>query len=123
MCKGLFAGIVILIAGCVSSGTKVTQAQLTQLRVGETTESQVIAAFGEPNSVSVAPDGTKTDVYMHIAAHATAASYVPIVGIFASGAKGTAETAVLRFDRRGTLISTSSTETHSDVNTGLANQR
>ena len=56
----------LMIVGCVSSGTKVTQQQLTQFQVGKTTEGEVIAALGSPNSVSVLPDGSKTDVYLHI---------------------------------------------------------
>jgi outer membrane protein assembly factor BamE (lipoprotein component of BamABCDE complex) len=122
MYKGLFAWMVLILAGCVSSGTKVTQQQLTQFQVGKTTEAEVIAAFGAPTSSSVATDGSKTDVYQHISAHANAATYIPIVGIFAGGAKSTADTAVLNFDQQGILRSTSSSTAHSDVNTGLANQ-
>jgi outer membrane protein assembly factor BamE (lipoprotein component of BamABCDE complex) len=112
-----------LMAGCMSSGTKVTQAQLSTLVPGETTEAQVIAAYGAPTSVSYLADGTKSDVYMHTAAHATAASYVPVVGLFAGGAKGTNETAVLLFDKNGVLKSTSSNATHVDMHTGIANQQ
>lgn len=117
------AGLVGILAGCVSSGTKVTQAQVSAYQVGKTTEAEVIAALGAPNSASVLSDGSRIDVYMHTSAHANAASYVPIVGLFAGGAKGDSETAVFTFSPNGILKATSSSAAHSDVNTGLANQK
>lgn len=122
--KTLVAVFILgVAAGCVSSGTKVTAQQATAFEAGKTSEAQVIAALGRPNSVSVLADGTKIDIYMHIAAHATAASYVPIVGLFAGGAKGDSDTAVFTFGPDGVLQSTSTSTSHSDVNTGIANQK
>ena len=112
----------LFLAACVSSGTKVTTEQIAAFEVGKTTEEQVIAALGKPNSVTVLPDGSHTDVYLHTAAHATAATYVPIVGLFAGGAKGTSDTAIFMFDAQHILKSTSSNTTTTDVKTGIANQ-
>ena len=117
------AGLAGILAGCVSSGTKVTQAQVSAFQVGKTTEAEVLAALGPPNSASVLSDGSKIDVYVHMSAHANAASYVPIVGLFAGGAKGDSDTVVLSFGPNGLLRSTSSNTAHADVNTGLANQK
>lgn len=116
-------GLALILAGCVSSGTKVTQAQISAFQVGKTTEADVIAALGVPNSASAQPDGSKIDVYAHMSAHANAASYVPIVGLFAGGAKSDSDTAVFSFGPDGILKSTSSNTAHADVNTGLANQK
>jgi hypothetical protein len=117
------AGLIGMLAGCVSSGTKVTAEQVTAFEVGKTSEAQVIAALGKPNGVSVLADGSKVDVYMHVSAHANGASYIPIVGLFAGGAKGDSDTAVFSFGPDGVLKSTSSSTVHADVNTGLANQK
>lgn len=116
-------GLAGILAGCVSSGTKVTQAQISAFQVGNTTEAEVISAFGPPNSASVLSDGSRIDVYVHMSAHANAASYVPVVGLFAGGAKGDSETAVFTFGPNGILKATSSSAAHTDVNTGLANQK
>lgn len=110
------------LAACVSSGTKVTSEQIAAFEIGKTTEAQVIAALGKPNSVTVLSDGSRTDVYLYSAAHATAASYVPIVGLFAGGAKGSSNAAVFMFDTKLILKSTSSNITTMDVKTGIANQ-
>lgn len=115
-------GLAGILAGCVSSGTKVTSQQANAFEAGKTSEAQVIAALGRPNSVTVLANGTKIDVYAHIAAHANAASYVPIVGLFAGGAKGDSDTAVFTFGQDGILKSASTSTSHSDVSTGIANQ-
>ncbi len=114
---------VASIMGCVSSGTKVTQQQISAFEVGKTTEAQVIAALGPPNGTATATDGTKSDVYMHVAAHATAATYIPIVGAFAGGAKSTTDSVTFNFDAHGMLKSSSSSSGQNTVNTGLANQK
>jgi outer membrane protein assembly factor BamE (lipoprotein component of BamABCDE complex) len=93
----------------------VTQEQTAAFEVGKTTEAQVVAALGNPNGVSTLADGSRVDVYTHVAAHATAASYVPIVGIFAGGAKATSNTAVFNFDPHGVLTSTHSGSSQTSV--------
>jgi len=115
--------LAVMTAACVSSGTKVTQVLPTAFEVGKTTEAQVIAAFGAPNQTAALPDGTRLDIYMHIGAHANAASYIPVVGLFAGGAKGTNDMATFTFTPDLVLKSTSSSSGTTNVNTGLANQQ
>jgi outer membrane protein assembly factor BamE (lipoprotein component of BamABCDE complex) len=119
----LVASLVYAMAGCVSSGTKVTADQQSAFQAGTTTEAQVIAKLGPPNNVATLADGSKMDMYMHIAASANAASYIPIVGLFAGGAKSTSDTVTFTFDSQGILKSTTSNRSQSNVNTGLANQK
>ena len=91
--------------------------------MGKTSEAQVLAALGAPNQTSTLSDGTRMDIYMHISAHATAASYIPVVGLFAGGAKGTNDTATFTFTPDGVLKSTASSSGTTNVNTGFANQQ
>jgi outer membrane protein assembly factor BamE (lipoprotein component of BamABCDE complex) len=111
-----------MMVGCVSSGTKVTQEQAAAFEVGKTTEAQVRAALGAPNQTSRISDGTRLDIYTHISAHANAASYIPIVGLFAGGATGTNDTATFTFTPDGVLKSSSTSSGTTNVNTGIANQ-
>jgi len=113
---------VAALAGCMSSGTKVTATEASQFKVGTTTEQQVIAALGQPEQSETQTDGTKVETYTHTAAHATAASYVPIVGLFAGGAKGATQSVTFTFNPHGVLKSESSSHGHEDVHTGLFNQ-
>jgi hypothetical protein len=102
--------------------THVTAEQASASQVGVTTEADVIAKLGDPNMVSTNPDGTKIDTYMHVASSANAVNYIPVVGLFAGGAKSSSETVNFTFDSHNILKSTSSNRTNVNVNTGLANQ-
>lgn len=113
---------VLALAGCASTGTQVTSADMASFVPGQTTESQVIARLGEPNSASVSPDGSRTDIYIYAHASANAASLIPVVGLLAGGATSKSTTATFMFDNRGILRSTSSGHGQSNVNTGLLNQ-
>lgn len=112
-----------LAGGCASSGTKVTADQLAGFKAGVTTEAEVIAALGPPNNTSTHADGTKTDMYMHVAMSMHAASFIPVVGLFAGGASHSTDSAILTFDAHGVLKSVSSSTGHNDMNTGLLNQK
>jgi hypothetical protein len=119
----IVASLGCIMAGCVSSGTKVTADQQAAFQSGTTTEAQIIAKLGQPNNIATLSDGSKMDSYTHIAASANAINYVPIVGLFAGGAKSTTDSVMFTFDPQGILKSTTSNHGQSNVNTGLANQR
>ena len=122
--KNAITGVIACAAlACVSSGTKVTQTQLSEFHVGATTEGQILAELGPPTTTATFTDGSKMDIYAHTAAHANAASYVPVVGLFAGGAKGNSQSVTFNFDSKGILKSTSSSDTQIKVNTGLTNQQ
>ncbi len=115
--------VALSLAGCVSSGTKVTNEQAQAFKKGETTKEDVIKALGEPNTVTNAADGTVTLAYVHMSAAATPATYIPYVGLLAGGATGSTNTVALVFDKNGKLSSYSSTSSNVETNTGLLNQK
>lgn len=51
--------MALLLSGCASSGTKISQYQLDELVKGRTTSSEVIERFGPPTSVTQNSDGTQ----------------------------------------------------------------
>ena len=121
----MLASVLIscLAAGCISSGTKVTEEQQAQFKVGVTSEAEVIAKLGPPNNVATRPDGVKVDTYRHVDMSMNAAGFVPVVGIFLGGKKQTSDTVTFMFDTRGVLKNISSDRGQSNTNTGLANQQ
>ena len=88
-----------MLAGCVSSGTEVQPAQRQLLQKGVTTEAQVEKALGAPQAVSTAPNGQRVVVYSGVHWAAGAASYIPVVGLFAGSATAHATSVRFRFDR------------------------
>lgn len=121
------AGVAVLglcagLAGCASSGTMVTETQAGQFQKGVSTRNQVIGALGQPNNTTLAPDGTRTDAYVHVHAAANGASYIPVVGLMAGGASSTMNTATFIYGPDGVLKSVTTSTGQSQVNTGLLNQ-
>lgn len=114
--------VAVALAGCVSSGTKVTEKDMSGFQRGVTTEQEVITRLGAPNMTSLADDGTRIDRYLYVHASPNAANFIPIVGLMAGGAKGTSTTVQFIYDNNGVLKSYSSSSSQMKVNTGLANQ-
>ena len=65
----LVAGSCISTTGCTygfDHGTKVTQEQLLQLKIRETTESEIVALLGRPDFVSIGENDTRQWMYHNI---------------------------------------------------------
>ena len=114
---------LLLLAGCASSGTMVTEQQAGQFQDGVTTRDQVIAKLGEPNQATLASDGTRTDIYVHVSARADGASFIPVVGLLAGGANSKSNTATFTYTKDGVLKSAATSVGQAHVNTGLLNQK
>lgn len=108
-----------LIAGCVSSGTQVKDAQLDQFQKGVTTEADVTKALGPAQSVSRTSDGKRILVYVGTHAQAKASSFIPVVGLFTGGATAHVTTVSFTFGPDGKLADYTSSESNSDVRTGI----
>lgn len=109
----------VILAGCVSGGTKVTESDISGFQKGVTTESQVIAKLGRPTATSVTDTGTRIDVYAYVHSSPKAVDFVPIVGPLAGGANATSTAVTFTFDKDGVLRSYSATASNSDVRMGL----
>jgi len=91
--------ISIALAGCANSGVMVSEQQAAQFKKGVTTEHDIVAALGQP-TITATHDGTRVLSYGGARIQARAASFIPIVGIFAGGAdvNSSAVTFVIRAD-------------------------
>lgn len=112
-------GMCLLSVARVSSGTKVTEADLSKFQKGVTTQADVETALGPPQSRTLFGDGQHQIVYVGVHAQAKVASFIPVVGLFAGGATGQTNIVTFTFDKGGLLQNYSSTEASSDVRTGL----
>lgn len=108
--------------GCVSSGTKVDADQLAHFKAGVTTEAEIVAKLGPPDTSMTQADGTRIDLYMHTAMKQNAANFIPYVGLFKGGASSDSQTVTFTFDNRGILKTTATSTSHRQFNTGIANQ-
>jgi YD repeat-containing protein len=119
----VFLASLLALGGCVSSGTQVTEDQANQFVRGRTTEAEVVAALGQPDSTTRSEDGSRIDAYTYVKASANAASFIPYVNILAGGSTAKYTTVAFTFDPNGRLKGWTSTSGKSDVNTGLLNQK
>jgi S1-C subfamily serine protease len=106
----MFAVLAAILAGCVSSGTKVDQAQVSKFVAGQTTYDQIVAALGQPNAVAVAADGRRAATYSYVHSQARPESFIPLVGAFVGGADATAQSVTFVFDQAGVLQSGASSQ-------------
>jgi outer membrane protein assembly factor BamE (lipoprotein component of BamABCDE complex) len=106
-----------MFTGCVSSGTQVKESDLGQFRKGQTTQQDVEKALGTPQGRMSDSDGARSISYVYSHAHAKGASYIPVVGIFAGGAKGQTNIVTFKFDSQGKLLDY--TASSADVDTRM----
>ena len=85
-CVGALA---LSLAGCAStSGRNFDTNRVSEMRIGQTTPSQTIAALGEPYSRNIASDGSEQWKYFLAKGKSriTGKQFIPFVGPFLKGA-------------------------------------
>lgn len=79
------------LAGCAINttiGEEITPNKLATITKGKTTRSEIEAAFGQPSSMTLVPDGTFRAMYIYSEDKRSMnpSGFIPIVGMFNSGA-------------------------------------
>lgn len=104
------AALLCLLAACAATGVKVTDEQLSALKVGESTEAQVVQQFGNPTMRMRLQDGTTMVMYSYHEHVTRPETFIPIVGGLVGGADMRSNSVTLRFGRDGKLLTTSSSQ-------------
>ena len=103
------AVIAIGLSGCfgMKTGQKFDDRSVKNIRTGKTTKAEVIQMFGQPPTRNSTGGGSETWTYQYTAlqSHATAATYIPIVSLFASGAKSTSTQQTLTVNFKKGVVS------------------
>jgi hypothetical protein len=109
--------LALLVAGCASSGVKVTEEQAQSFQVGRSTYGEVIAALGEPTTVSTSSNGNRIAVYSYAAVSSRPQNFIPYIGPLVAGYDTRASAVTFTFDQRGVLMNTTSSQ--SNLGTGV----
>jgi hypothetical protein len=112
------AACVLALAGCVSAGTKIDPATVSAFQPGVTSIGEAEAKLGTPNQVTHLSDGQTIVVYMYIKSHASGASYIPVVGIFAGKSIADNVSTTLVFDKAGKFARSTTGEGHTEAGLG-----
>lgn len=116
--------VVILLAGCSSSGNRALQKESevsvqSKLTEGVTTKGEVKAIFGSPDNVNFTDGGKEVWKYTFAKAQVSGKAFIPFYGLFNNTVTGTKKELVILFD--GDKISKySMSESAIDARSGLA---
>jgi hypothetical protein len=91
---------------CQSTGTKIPQAELTQLVPGETQYTDVLARWGTPTSDTLHLDHSRDVTYVYTQGQASPLNFVPFVRVFVSGSTSEQTTVTFTFDPTAASAST-----------------
>lgn len=88
--------------------------------MGEATVEQTITLMGPPTMDTSSSDGSRRLTYIFTAASVKAATFVPIVGIFAGGTEVRSDSVTLVFDQAGKLKDVTKTLTATETSNGVS---
>ncbi len=91
--------------------------------IGQATVSDVESAYGRPVTDEHDSDGQEVLTYSHTRGHVKAATFVPIVGLFAGGAGATSKAVHFTFGADGKLKSYSTQDTQVDCGAVITGTR
>src|ERR1700740_1236710 len=91
------------LAGCMSSGTEVSDAQIDQFVKGKTTEAEVIAKLGPPETSQRTADGERMDMYSYANVAPRAESFIPFFGMFFAKTDMKSKLVIFTFSKNGVL--------------------
>ena len=85
-----------------------------EFQIGRDKIADITAKLGQPNGSFSGSDGSTTIVYASFRSHTKGATFIPIVCLFAGGAKAKAATRTFTFGPDGVLKSYSSSDYQAD---------
>jgi outer membrane protein assembly factor BamE (lipoprotein component of BamABCDE complex) len=115
----LLGAASLALAACASTGVRVDEAAVSKFQPGKTTYLEVVKSLGAPTTSMLMPDGRRMILYTYAQVRMRAASFVPIVGMFAGGADSKSTNVSFNFDAQGVLINDSASQTQFGTGTGL----
>lgn len=95
--------VALLLSGCVAAGVKISQDQIQQLKVGETTYDQAVSILGQPTSSSATSSGYRSVSYTYVEVTSRPENFIPIVGPLVGGHDSKTGIVMLNFGPDGKL--------------------
>lgn len=97
--------VFLFAAGCATMGDERIRdtATIDQIEIGVTTKDDVRDMVGYPTKVTFEECGDETWEYVLTKAQTRAASFIPIIGLFAGGMDTQMYTLTVRYDENGVV--------------------
>ena len=109
-----------LLGGGAAAGVQVTEQQAKAFQAGRSTYAEVVAALGEPTSMTSLIQGDRVAVYSYEAVASRPQNFIPYVGYFVAGYDTKSSAVTFVFDSRDILKQTRSTQHNIGVGDNLA---
>lgn len=112
---------VVTALGAVLAAAAVSAAgpDPAQFKVGVSTVADVEAVYGRPTTESALSTGEHVLVYAQTRARVKATTFIPVIGLFAGGARASSQSVSFVFDKDGKLKSYSDQTTNVDCNSAI----
>jgi len=117
----LFLFLVLFMCGCATTGTRIEQDKLRQIKEGITTQEEVIALMGKPFMQNLTSDGKIIMMYQYTKVKNRATNFIPVVNILAGGMDMEQQIFQILIDENGVVEKYIFTDTDSPINSGLLN--
>ena len=111
------AAISFTSSACAARSHDISPEQVAALKPGVATYDDVVKALGRPMSVSTSSDGSRIAVFGAVHASPKAASFIPVVGLFAGGATSSMAFSAFIFGPDGVLRQSNTTSATTDCST------
>ena len=112
----LIVTLLLLVAGCASSGRKMDMSKMQDIRKGETTRAELTQWFGSPQYVGLDAEGRSTAQWMYVHVANQGQNFIPVVGAFTMGFDQQMQQLIVTFDENNVVHNF--TFNQSDTETG-----
>ena len=98
--------LLLMLAGCASSGTRVDQQTFSDFQKGHSTCAEIKARLGQPTHSEIRDNGDVVLAYGYSAAQSHPENFIPVVGAFVAGYDTEQTAALFKCNDKGVLIKT-----------------
>lgn len=115
--------VFCLICGCATSGNKIDQNKVTQIKEGVTTEQEVIKILGTPYMKTLSSDGKTIMLYQYTKVKNRASNFIPVVNLMTGGMDMRQQMLTVLIGQNGKVEKYTLNDSSSAINSGLLNTR
>lgn len=113
--------ICLLIYGCATSGNKIDQNKVTQIKEGVTTEQEVIQILANPYMKTLSSDGKTIMLYQYTKVKNRASNFIPVINLMTGGLDMRQQMLTILIGQDGKVEKYTLNDSTSAINAGLLN--
>lgn len=107
--------IAVILTACASSGRKLDQSKVDQIKQDVTTKAEVLKLIGSPENITKDGNGNTTFSYTYFYASSKGENFIPVVNMFAGGVNTKSQSVSIQFGANDVVKSIVSSMGASDI--------